>query len=244
MGARVRPLALALAAALASGCSLVNDPSAHEQALDPIAPDALCGEIAVVFCDAHVECCESGDRAVCTEWVRAYCNTAFGDTLQDPRTGYDPERAAEALARARFLAETCDPALTDWLLQRDRGQLLSVFAGTVSSGGQCGMVSEVLQTAIFYSCMSDDESCQLRDLSTLVCRERGREGSECRSHLDCQDELRCEGGGLTAGRCRALLDEGAACESSAECESRVCGGSSPTCLPRTSASVYCEPRRG
>lgn len=155
---------LSIACALLAGCTLVNDPSRHQQGgqadagTDAGPPPRIevaevCAEYADVMCGAYFGCCTAGValqadplfeqyRADCVMEAQRVCRegeNAFSVILQDLvddfLTGYDPVIGAEVIAEGRTLAATCDTGFQAWAVERDG--LARALRGTRAGGAEC-----------------------------------------------------------------------------------------------------------
>jgi hypothetical protein len=230
-------LRIAMLAALAVGCSVVNDPGAHRPE-GPIEASAFCRTLAEMQCDAYVRCCSAagpGDIGVCVEEAQAACamNEGIGRLLLDARTGYDPVYAAEVLAVGRRLAQACDTGLLPWMVERSGIQ--SIFTGTIAPGSECTPRSvnpfDFDYPAVF-SCEGTDYTCAATGGPEWVCATRREVGGGCITYFDCVDGLRCD-----AFRCAERLPNGSACTNAVDCASGGCVEG--RCVDLTQDALYC-----
>jgi hypothetical protein len=155
---------LSIACALLAGCTLVNDPSRHQQGgqadagTDAGPPPRIevaevCAEYADVMCGAYFGCCTAGValqadplfeqyRADCVTEAQRVCregengfSVILQDLVDDFLTGYDPVIGAEVIAEGRTLAATCDTGFQAWAVERDG--LARALRGTRAGGAEC-----------------------------------------------------------------------------------------------------------
>lgn len=199
----------------------------------PVSPEALCGELAGVVCDAAESCCEAGGAGDdCEQEQVRRCMDSLGAMVGDPRVGYVPERAGALLAHVRERATGCFQEEPFALAELD-----VIFEGTVPSGGDCspGAVDGAVTTAELHRAVvacEDGASCRIRlawdDAPLGTCEPREDAGDDRCSHpYDCTGGTFCD---LPSpfrigdwGRCIALRADGWACASGIECTSGHCG---------------------
>jgi hypothetical protein len=233
---------VAAVAVLASACSLVYSPSdlMGDEGVSPIAPRALCDQLAESYCVAHQSCCtpeQTLDQGSCLNATRALCNWIV-DIASDTRTGYDGVVARDVLAEAELLFDACDPDVSPFLLSSDG--LLATLTGTVAPGDDCS-TRDIPNLAEFFSCQ-DDRACVRVGANRWTCLQRVPLGGTCRNDSDCAEGLHCSSAwyGFLDGSCAERLANSSACTRNSECLSFVCtGGEAKTCEALTAENVYC-----
>lgn len=234
---RVPPcVSLALVAALAApACTLVLDSDRHQSDVVPVPATQFCAQLAAMGCASVRDCCMRPDLdlASCTQAVAVECANDFGALGIDPRTGYDDVQAGFALAEARELAATCDPALYAWI-NAPTG-FRSALAGTVPYGGSCDPT--LMDTTPLLSC-ADDGVCTLMG-TEWFCNPPVPRGEECSFDGACEPGLRCTAlvQFIGTGSCQPLKAVGADCTRDSECETYLCD---TTCRDATVVEAYCS----
>lgn len=208
-----------------------------------ITPEQVCNAFANLYCSAAVRCCPDLSlsspeeletyRANCIATSLATCTEGSQPIFADPRTGFDPARAAAALEAGEALARQCSVGLAEWSGSIQRG-ILSALTGTVPTGGACSFDDG----GGLFSCR--DAAC-LPAAGTLdpVCQPRACGGDACFDHrgilelaqladAGCADGLFCasSAGGAT---CAPLIADELPCTRNSQCESRVCQRPLGTC---------------
>ena len=201
----------------------------------PVPAADFCSEMAAIVCRANVTCCggvtggEEGETCA-TQQLEA-CEGSVLPLLEDPRTGYVPERGGAYLDGLATKADGCfaePPALDD---------LLVVFEGTGAVDADCtpADVNDAGELRVAQLSCGDGSTCHLyrrSDGSPLgVCEPR--EDAACSHRFDCSAGEWCslpsdwEPGRW--GDCRPLKADGWACSSDLECGSHYCERG--TCAP-------------
>ncbi len=215
-------------------------------------PEQACAELGLLVCGAVLRCCpiligytqERLDelRTRCLASYEASCMENLVPVLADPRTGFDPVRAATVIAEGNALAADCNLGYADWTTSFERG-LYSAMHGTIETGGTCTYE----EGAGLFSCR--DGACLPAPITFApVCADRACEGEPCVGDYDladygCGDELFCAPSG-SGFACARRLVEGATCTRDTQCASRLClgaveGGAPGACAARTIDNVYC-----
>jgi hypothetical protein len=213
-------------------------------------PAAACTEYGTQFCDTILRCCPLAAllpaeraqelRAQCLRDVATFCAEDLLPLLEDPRTAFDPVRAASVLREGGELGLACDLRYADWLDAFERG-LLSTMRGTVPRGALC----TVEDAAGFFSCR--DGAC-LPAGDQFRCAARACVGEPCIADVEeadygCGDDLYCASRGDGTFACAARLADDAPCERDSQCASRICRRASPTsprrCAFRNATNVFC-----
>jgi hypothetical protein len=199
----------------------------------PVSPEALCGEVAEIVCDAAESCCEAGGAGDdCEAGQTSRCMDSLGAMVGDPRVGYVPERAGALLAHVRERAAGCFQEEPFALAELD-----VIFEGTIPSGGDCspGAVDGAVTTAELHRAVvacEDGTTCRVRlawdDVPLGTCEPRDDAGTDRCSHpYDCTEGTFCDLPDAFRigdwGRCIALRADGWACASGIECTSGHCG---------------------
>lgn len=225
-----------------------------------ITPLEACQVAADFRCAAALRCCSMlGDRtdeereifrSECVTALREACTSMTVPILEDPRTAFDPARAAAALEVGASLARACSVDLARWSNSSERG-ILSALRGTVPLGGACSFDD----TAGVLSCR--DGAC-LPERATLdpVCAAESCLGETCFdsngilefasvADLGCADGLYCSDGGAGPATCSSRLPEGASCDRDAQCESSICDRPAGTCTDGRACELgsQCGPGR-
>ncbi len=225
--------------------------------LDPIPAERFCDELAGLQCDAVLNCCPAltpaereAARPGCVARVLMQprgCRQIIEPIVSDPRTAYDPVRAASVFAEGRRLVDplVCSLAFVDWYASSGEGAF-SVMRGTVLPGQDCTPTSNDDIAALF-SCAAS--SCQLRESSTFTCAQRGCFEEPCVGGNACADGLYCTSDDIEMpGTCAVRLPFRASCTDDAQCESYLCNEQRDasgeltepgTCQARTAQNVFC-----
>lgn len=191
----------------------------------PVAREELCTEIVRIVCDADRECFPESARTDCVEIQETSCGEIVQPLVDDPRLGYDEERAGAFIHGLEEQAEAC------WSAPIDYDRFLSVFTGTGRVGADCtpsALDLSSLRTSAL-SC-SNDAACRIH-----LRADGSPEGvCEARSDGDCSHPLDCGAGSFCSlssawrpgvwGECRPLRTDGWACSSDLECASHHCDG--------------------
>lgn len=196
----------------------------------PVSASDFCAELTTIVCAADDACCgvdiaSAADEEVsCETYQLGECEDTLLPLLEDPRTGYVPERGGAYLDTLRAQADGCfeePPLLEDFE---------AVFAGTGIAEADCtpASVSERAQLRISDLSCEDGLACHLyrrSDGSPMgVCEPR--EDSACSHALDCGAGQWCNlPDGWEPGRwgsCQPLKASGWGCSSDLECQTRFC----------------------
>lgn len=239
---RILRASLLLAIPLVSACSLVLDTDRHRGDAVPVAADDFCAEFADLACTGERDCCASTSRDfdACTRQVSEECVGNFGQFVLDPRTGYDARQAGEALAEARALVETCDPAIQMWLAFPPRPLTFPrVLTGTVPIGAACEEGS-LLDLPGYFSCEEDGICTQLGTVANpdWACARPMPQGGECMHDGVCEPGLRCTAPVpfFSTGTCEERKANGESCARDTECVTYVC---ETVCRDATNEEAYC-----
>jgi hypothetical protein len=202
----------------------------------PIAATELCSELARVVCESDETCFATGGVATeCHEAQLADCQRSLEPLIEDPRLGYDPDRAADFVEELERQGSAC------WPSPIDPDLFFAVFAGTGASGADCTPPNlEPASLRISALSCANDNACRvhLRADGSIQGVCEARSGSACSHAHDCASGQFCS---LPSswqpgvwGECRPLRTEGWACASDLECASRNCDG---TCEPRPAIEI-------
>lgn len=233
----VRSLALAALLA-ASACTLVLDADRHQSDAVPVAATEFCAELAALACGAVRDCCNQPalDVDMCIRNASIECANDLGALAIDPRTGYDPGLAGLALAEARALASTCDPAFETWRLSPLGVQ--RALAGTIPVGEPCD--PNFLDVPNLFACEGDAVCTQMGTVANpmWVCAPSIPLDGECSLDALCEPGLRCSAPIqlLNTGTCLPLKELGEPCGRGSECVTNVCD---TTCRDATVDEAYC-----
>jgi hypothetical protein len=214
----------------------------------------LCKELAQIACDADQKCCDAGKVVPpvmagsggsgggggdgghggsapppplppsCLSAQSLACDNTAGKLALDPRTGYDPARGGDFVAKVRALGEAC------WKDPIAYPSFVAAFPGTGALGADCtpdDTTAPSLRAAAL--------SCQGGAACRLSLRADGKPQGTCEKRSDdaCSHALDCPSGqwcdlpspwspGLW-GSCRPLRANGWKCQGDLECESATCG---------------------
>jgi hypothetical protein len=213
-------------------------------------PAEACAAFGEIECNAILGCCPYAERlsaeeleslrVQCLDTYAQYCTDTILPILEDPRTAFDPVRAAAVMREGRELAEDCELRFADWAQSYERG-VFSALRGTIPRGGAC----VVADAPGFFSCR--DSACLPSD-SGFACAPRACLGEPCSDDTEegdagCGDELFCaaQGDGFA---CAALRIEGSPCTRDSQCVSQIClGEERPSgegvCAVRNATNVFC-----
>lgn len=239
MGHTTIPRVLALACALATGCTLVNAPSDHTGG--EIELDQFCPIYADIVCRAHLDCCPTPMVSYddCLSAVAGDCQEGLVPLATDPRTGYSPDAAARVVAQGSALAASCDLGIVDFFVRRDG--LQGALAGTVEPGGAC-MDATGFEAPAMWSCTDLTQSCR-PGAPSWRCAPRSPAGEACFIDFDCQEGTYCDALVIgIMGTCRPQGATAATCTKDTQCQSLICEGGS--CLARDVTNTYCNFRPG
>lgn len=232
---------------LLEGCSVVFDPSSHQQGgaaadagdapdsgdagLAPVSAVQFCPQFVERFCEARAACCEVDTETAedCQTRLVAECTNLLVPFASDSRNAYQPDRAARLLSRIGEAAASCDLGALE--LYRIRS-FAALTAGTIPVGEPC-------QDEAFFGC-NEPTHCVRQGAFTFACElEPAAEGELCFSDIECGDGLRCRRAALSDA-CQPLIEDEAPCSRSDECLSGRCGGGRiARCLPATRDRVFC-----
>lgn len=213
-------------------------------------PAEACAAFGEIECGAILGCCPYASRlsaeqledlrVQCLDTYAGYCTDTILPILGDPRTAFDPVRAAAVMREGRELAEACDLRFADWAQSYERG-VFSALRGTIPRGGAC----VVADAPGFFSCR--DSACLPSD-SGFACAPRACLGEPCSDDTEegdagCGDDLFCAAQ-ADAFACAARLPEGSPCTRDSQCVSQICLGEEmpPTpgvCAIRNATNVFC-----
>jgi hypothetical protein len=247
----MRALSL-LACCVLAGCSLINDPGAHQpESIGAVQGQDFCAELAKLLCTGYFECCstaEHGDDAFenCVASAATRCADGdgtlapvIGSLVTNSRTGYDPVLAGQALAEGYALVAECSLDIAAWKLERTG--LQRALTGTISGGDTCTPhdpgTSGGLDWAALFSCEGTDKAC-VAGRDRWSCLARQPEGMACVLYWDCEDGLYCDGHWIVGGgSCRARLANGEPCTEAVQCATLHCA--SNVCATPTQDDLYC-----
>lgn len=254
---------------LASGCSLVNDPSDLQggdaggtpdtSVVDTGAMDAMdagprgltseeyCSRYAKIMCDASGPCCDLPPRFVDCERVLAQeCLPIFEfGTLSGLE--YDGVQAALAINNLESLAADCDTDVANWAVD----EFFTPLVGQKEPFAPCAPNddSAVAFIQAAFSCdrrTNEDAICQRNGDGAWTCQERKAAGA-CYVGTQCTSS-RCErtlGYPLNPGVCGLGLAVGERCDPGRpdQCASLICrpvSTSRSQCMERTKEAIYCR----
>jgi hypothetical protein len=209
------------------------------QPLTSVAASDFCTTMTKLLCAAETACCKDdahryADEASCLTGESSDCIQNVQPAAMDPRTGYSPTAAAQALNNLKSKLKSCDLSIGEWFVAQDG--LISIYQGTVTSGGSC-TPKDMNDKAAVLSC-SGGSVCRITPfpLSGQCGAEQGA-GGACVTELECQDGLRCNPPQSLGGQCKARLPDDSGCTSNPDCESLLC--QNQVCVPRSADTVYC-----
>ena len=196
----------------------------------------LCARLAAVLCAGEASCCETAghDRATCEAAQFEVCATEWllDAVSLDPRSGFDEERAVEALERIACLSAACDPRVSEYNLSIEG--LWGAFRGSRPLGASCNLMGGVVGAAAsLVSCAPADTTACLTfgdsvRSSEWTCAPKGGLGAPCFTHLNCHEGLSCSNASTTLsiyaefGTCIARARAGVPCNANGECASLYC----------------------
>jgi hypothetical protein len=243
---------------LVLGCSNAHDLSA-EQGMggrgrneddgsvpnrNAVQPGNICRRLAEIQCAAERSCCDDPQRDMssCLDEVETSCAV---DALVDriaavPETGFDPAQAEAVLDELERLASDCDPGI--WMFGESRAGLLSIFAGSVESGGSCrpaNVLDETQAAAALVACGDAERQACLPSLGAWRCAPIAAEAGACFTEANCEAGLYCTNTSLNlaGGQCAARRETGADCAFDQECQSSFCVMGA--CVQAERDVVYC-----
>lgn len=262
----MRVLVALLCCAL-SGCTLVNDPGAHQGGrLDAggqrdagadggparLETGDFCQAYAELQCNALFDCCPAAEGmrearfAMCITAVLDDCVNGADATgpilnalVSDRRTGYDPVLGAETIAEGNALAADCSIEFLRWTIERDG--LQRGLTGTLEGGSDCEPNPAVgfrPDYAALFSCLPEtDGTYRACALRSGVWNCVARGGAGD----PCVTYFDCQSGFYctsVVGTCQPRKPNDMACTNGIECESLFCDELGQCATPGQ-ADVYC-----
>jgi hypothetical protein len=209
-----------------------------------VQPGDICRRLAEIECEAERSCCDDPQRDMpsCLDEAETSCAV---DAMVDriavrPETGFDPAQAEAVLDELERLASDCDPGI--WMFGESRAGLLSIFAGTVESDGNCrpaNVLDRNQAAAALVTCGDVERQACLPSLTTWRCAPIAAEGGACFSEANCEAGLYCTNTSLSleGGQCAARRETGWTCEFDQECQSSFCVAGA--CVEAEREVVYC-----
>lgn len=216
-----------------------------------------CAAFAEVYCGGILRCCPAVAmytpeeietlRAQCRTSYDEYCASTLVPLLSDPRTGFDPVRAAAAMNEGTRLAATCDLTYADWTVSFERG-IYSALRGSIAPGDRCSL----RESADFFACR--DGACLPSGPLMLACAPRACLDDVCSgdyplADYGCGDGLYCARN-ATNFTCERRLADGEECTRDTQCASQICDEVTDAegmllmpghCQPRSRETVFCPP---
>jgi hypothetical protein len=246
------------------GCSIAHDRSAEQgmggglgktadaggadagSAPSPnaVQPGNICRRLAEIQCGAERNCCDDPQRDMlsCLTDAETSCAVDAGvDRIAArPESGFDPVQAEVVFDELERLASACDPSL--WMFGESRAGLLSIFAGTVESDGNCRPANVLDQTqaaAALVACGDVERQACLPSLAAWRCMPIAAEAGACFTEANCEAGLYCTNTSLSleGGQCAARRPTGATCAFDQECQSSFCVMG--VCVQAEREVVYC-----
>ncbi len=225
----------------------------------PVAAEQFCKELSQIVCEADQRCCDGGKVVPpvtgtgsggnggsgggsggmepppppppsCLSSQVVACDATAGKLVMDPRTGYDPAKGGDFLARVGTLAEAC------WKEPIPYEAFVAAFSGTGAPGADC-TPDELTPPSLRATALSCKESKEGKAGAAcrLTLRADGKPQGTCEERSDeaCSHALDCPSGRWCDlpspwspgvwGSCRPLRAAGWKCAGDLECESANCG---------------------
>jgi hypothetical protein len=204
-----------------------------------VSAQELCTELTAMLCQAEQDCCTDPSRRyasveACVQGEQGTCLSELQPPALDAKTGYSASVAGAQLAALHDELASCDVDMVERFAVK--AGLMSIFQGTVSSGGDCTPESQTDRATVL-SC-GGGSVCRLSLLPPSgECGAERQSGESCVTELECADGLRCDPPQQLGGRCVVRLGEGESCDVDGDCASLVCEGT--RCAARTTNGVYC-----